>query len=466
MLAARNLTVVRGAQVVLDGVDLVVDGTSRIGVLGRNGAGKSTLLRCLAGLEAPTSGTVERSPPALSVGYLAQEPDPLGDETTAAYLRRRTGLATAEEAMQAALRAVGDHPGRAELEAYDDALARFLALGGDDHDTRAPRVLADVGLDPAVLEVPLAWLSGGQRVKAGLAAILLARFDVLLLDEPTNNLDFDGLARLERFLTAEERPTGGSGGPAAGPPVGVLLVSHDRAFLSATTTRIAELDLHSRRLSEYGGGYDAYVEERRRRREQAYADYDEARAERTRLEEAARQKREWAASRRGERRTDNDKSLAGRRKERATAGATRAKALERRLERLGDPEKPWEGWDLRLSLQPGRRDRAPGRVPARPGRPGAALARPPGPDRAQRGRQVDPARPAHRRAPPGGGHGPARVGGSRRPPRPGPHPRPGHAAGRGPGADRAVGRGRPLPAGQVRPGGRAPDQARGGPVAG
>src|SRR5215213_2784309 len=340
MLAARNLTVVRGAQVVLDRVDLVVDGTSRIGMLGRNGAGKSTLLRCLAGLETPTSGTVERSP-ALNVGYLAQEPDPRAGEATAAYLRRRTGLAEAEAAMQAALRAVGDHPGQRELEAYDDALARFLALGGDDHDTRAPRVLADVGLDPAVLERPLERLSGGQRVKAGLAAILLARFDVLLLDEPTNNLDFDGLARLERFLAGEERP--------------VVLVSHDRAFLSATTTRIAELDLHSRRLTEYGGGYDAFLEERRRRREQAYADYDEARTERARLEEAARQKREWAQSRRGERRTDNDKALAGRRKERATAGATRAKAIERRLERLGDPGKPWEGWDLRLSLQAGRR---------------------------------------------------------------------------------------------------------------
>jgi ATPase subunit of ABC transporter with duplicated ATPase domains len=341
MLAARNLTVIRGAQVVLDGIDLLVDGTSRIGVLGRNGAGKTTLLRCLAGLELPTSGTVERSPPNLDVGYLAQEPDPRPGETTAAYLRRRTGLAEAETAMQAALRAVGDHPGPRELEAYDDALARFLALGGDDHDTRAPRVLADVGLDPAVLDTALERLSGGQRVKAGLAAILLARFGVLLLDEPTNNLDFDGLARLERFLAGEDRP--------------VVLVSHDRAFLSAATTQIAELDLHSRRLTQYGGGYDAYVEERRRRREQAYAEYDEARAERARLEEAARQKRAWAQSRRGERRTDNDKALAGRRKERATAGAARARAIDRRLERLGDPEKPWEGWDLRLSLQAGRR---------------------------------------------------------------------------------------------------------------
>jgi ATPase subunit of ABC transporter with duplicated ATPase domains len=337
MLTARNVTVVRGAQVVLDGVDLVVDRTSRIGVLGRNGAGKSTLLRVLAGLEPPTSGTVERSPPRLSVGYLAQEPDPLAGETTAAYLRRRTGLAAAEAAMETALAAMRRHPGPAELRAYDDALAAFLALGGEDHDARAPRVLAGVGLRAGALESPVTRLSGGERVKAGLAAILLARYDVLLLDEPTNNLDFDGLERLEAFVAGADR--------------GVVLVSHDRAFLSATTTRIAELDLHDHRLAEYGGGYDAYQEERRRRREQAYAGYEEARAERARLEASARKKREWAAGRRGERRTDNDKALAARRKERATAGATKAKAIERRIERLGDPEKPWEGWDLRMPLR-------------------------------------------------------------------------------------------------------------------
>ena len=78
MLAARNVTVMRGPRVVLDGVDLSIDAGSRIGVLGRNGAGKSTLLRVLAGLEAPTSGTVERAPAALTVGYLTQEVDPRG----------------------------------------------------------------------------------------------------------------------------------------------------------------------------------------------------------------------------------------------------------------------------------------------------------------------------------------------------------------------------------------------------
>ncbi len=350
MLGARKVTVVRGAQVVLDQVDLVVDGAGRIGVLGRNGAGKSTLLRVLAGLEEPSDGVVERSPPELTVGYLPQEPDFRPGETAAGFLRRRTGLAAAEAGLEAALRAAQQRPRLAELAAYDDALARFLALGGDDHDARAPRVLGEVGLPERVLEVPAARLSGGEQVKLGLAAILLARFDVLLLDEPTNNLDFDGLERLERFLVGEH-----GAGRASGLGGGVVLVSHDRAFLSAVTTRVAELDLVSHRLSEYGGGYDAYLEERRHRREQAYERFEEAQRERGRLEESIRRRKQWSVSQRGARTTDNDKALAGRRRERMTAAASGAKALERRIERLGTPEKPWEGWELRLSLKAARR---------------------------------------------------------------------------------------------------------------
>jgi ATPase subunit of ABC transporter with duplicated ATPase domains len=352
VLAARKVSVVLGGRVVLDRVDLVVDEGSRIGILGRNGAGKSTLLRVLAGLQAPTDGSVEVSPPRPTVGYLPQEPDDLPGESVASFLRRRTGLAAAEAAMESTLAAARERPEPPELAAYDDALARFLALGGDDHDTRAPRILAEVGLPPdRVLDLPAASLSGGERVKLGLAAVLLARFDVLLLDEPTNNLDFDGLDRLERFLVGD-RPAGQPGGGVTG---GVVLVSHDRAFLSAATTRVAELDLVSHRLGEYGGGYDAYVEERRRRREQAYARYEVAEQERSRLEASIRRRREWSVSRRGQRVTDNDRSLAARRKERATSAASGTRALDRRIERLGEPEKPWEGWELRMSLKAARR---------------------------------------------------------------------------------------------------------------
>jgi ATPase subunit of ABC transporter with duplicated ATPase domains len=337
MLAARNVTVMRGPRLVLDRVELSVDGGSRIGVLGRNGAGKSTLLRVLAGLEAPATGAVERAPATLTVGYLTQEVDPEEGETTAAYLRRRTGLARAERALDRALTALEQASGPTELAAYDTALAGVLALGGDDHDVRVPKVLADLGLPAAITDRPLGQLSGGQQVKVNLAAVLLSRFDVLLLDEPTNNLDFDGLERLGRFLDSTD--------------AGVVLVSHDRALLADHTTRIAEIDFHSHRLDEFGGGFTAYMEERRLRREQAYARYDSAREVRGRLEASARQRKEWSVSRRGQKKADNDKSLAARQKERSESAAAGARALETRIERLAGVEKPWEGWELRMMLR-------------------------------------------------------------------------------------------------------------------
>jgi ATPase subunit of ABC transporter with duplicated ATPase domains len=337
MLAARKVTVSRGSRLVLDRVDLTVDAGTRIGVLGRNGAGKSTLLRVLAGLERPTAGTVERAPARLTVGYLGQEIEPDGLETAAAYLRRQTGVAAAEAAVDAALQAMGERPGRGELEAYDAALSRLLALGGDDHDVRVLKVLAELALPERVLAQPVVDLSGGQQVRVDLAAVLLSRFDVLLLDEPTNNLDFDGLERLGRFLEGTDR--------------GVVLVSHDRQLLAETTTRIAEIDSVTHRLEEFGGGFEAYLEERRRRREQAYARYEEAEQERSRLESAARRRKAWSVSRRGQRRTDNDKMLASRQKERSESAAAGAKALEQRVERLAGVAKPWEGWELRMSLR-------------------------------------------------------------------------------------------------------------------
>src|SRR5205823_4862114 len=173
-----------------------------------------------------------------------------------------------------------------ELDAYDRALASLLALGGDDLDTRLARLLPDLALSEAVLGRPVAHLSGGQQVRVNLAAVLLSRFDVLLLDEPTNNLDFDGLERLGRFLDTTRS--------------GVVLVSHDRQVLAEATTRIAEIDSVTHRLEEFGGGFEAYLEERRLRREQAYARYEDAQRERTRLESAARQRKEWSVSRRGQ----------------------------------------------------------------------------------------------------------------------------------------------------------------------
>jgi ATPase subunit of ABC transporter with duplicated ATPase domains len=341
-LAAAHVTVVHGTHPVLTDVSVAVGPRARIGVVGPNGVGKSTLLRVLAGLEAPDSGTVARSPATLTVGYLPQEVIGADGETLLDYLRRRTGVAAADAALEAATTALaGDST---LVEAHAEALEQFLALGGDDLAARAAEVCADLGLGANRLGQPMAGLSGGQRARAGLAAILLSRFDVLLLDEPTNDLDFAGLELLERFVSDT--------------PAAVGLVSHDRAFLDRVVQRVIELDAHDHTAREYSGGWGAYLEERARERAHGYEDYERNRGERARLLERSRQQRAWArkgTARARKRPDDRDKFIRHQSVQTSEKLAGKARATDRAMERLEVVDKPWEGWELKLQLPPAPR---------------------------------------------------------------------------------------------------------------
>jgi ATPase subunit of ABC transporter with duplicated ATPase domains len=246
-LVAAGVSKSYGAEVVLADVDLVVPPRARIGLVGPNGAGKSTLLRLLAGLEEPDAGRIRRTPPALAVGYLAQERD--GDGAR----------------------------------------------------------------------------SGGEEARAALAELLRGGSDVLLLDEPTNDLDFAGLAWLERSLAAH--------------PGSAVVVSHDRAFLDRAVNRIVELDEWTRGAKEYGGGWSDYEAEREQARERHYRRWEGSVAERRRIEEQQRRMAEWERRGYGQ----------GRKKKKSkdvkrTYGA--------KLARLETVEKPYEPWVLRLELSP------------------------------------------------------------------------------------------------------------------
>ncbi len=339
-LVARDLTKSFGPRVVLDQVSCTVGPLDRVGVVAPNGTGKSTLLKLLAGLDEPDSGTVTLTPAGATVGYLPQEAERVPGESVRSYLARRTGVSEAEHALDHASAALaGQAPG--SDDAYAEALERYLGLGAADFDARLGAVCADLGLAQRVLDLEMPALSGGQAARAGLAAIVLARFDVFLLDEPTNDLDFAGLERLERFLRDE---LGG----------GAVIVSHDRAFLDRTITSVLELDEHSHSATEYAGGWQSYLAEQatsRRHAEEQYADY---RTQRGELVDRAQRQRQWSVQGKNKvkKSGETDKHIREFRRNSSEHVAAKAKITDRALARLeaNAIEKPWEGWDLRMEI--------------------------------------------------------------------------------------------------------------------
>ncbi|MBD3146403.1 ABC-F family ATP-binding cassette domain-containing protein [Microbispora bryophytorum] len=334
-LVAKELAAGHGDRVLFADLDLVVAPGDVVGLVGANGAGKSTLLRLLAGLDAPEHGGVRLSPPTANVGHLPQEPERRPGETVAAFLARRTGVAAAQQALDAATEAlVSGDPG----DAYAEALDRWLALGGADLEERAAEVAADLGLTVG-LDQEMTSLSGGQAARVGLASLLLSRYDVFLLDEPTNDLDLDGLDRLERFVT--------------GLRAGTVVVSHDREFLARTVTRVVELDLAQGQVRAYGGGYDAYLEEREVARRHAREQYEEYADTRASLETRARAQRAWMEKGvKNARRKAPDGDKLGRkfRTEATEKQAAKARQTEKTIERLEVVEEPRKEWELRMEI--------------------------------------------------------------------------------------------------------------------
>ncbi|MFD7711438.1 ABC-F family ATP-binding cassette domain-containing protein [Streptomyces sp. NPDC059786] len=254
-LLARDLVRSLGGRRVLDGVSLTAAPGRRIGLIGENGAGKSTLLRLLAGADAPDSGSVVR--PA-DLGFLHQEMpyDPaatIAGVLDDALAEARDDLAELDRLTRRIAEAPADSPGHADLlDAYGQRLEQAQERESWDADRRAAIVLAGLGLGGFGHGRTLGSLSGGQRGRLALAALLLRRPSALLLDEPTNHLD-DGAAA---FLEGQVRALSGV----------VVVASHDRAFLDAVCTDVIDLDPAVDGPVRYGGNYSAYLAHKRAER--------------------------------------------------------------------------------------------------------------------------------------------------------------------------------------------------------
>jgi macrolide transport system ATP-binding/permease protein len=328
-LIAHDLVRALGDRRVLDGISLTASPGHRLGLIGENGVGKSTLLRVLAGVDEPDAGSVTR--PA-DLGFLHQEMPYDAHATIAAVLDE--ALREAREDL-AELDRLGEQLARTPedqdlLDAYGKRLEQAQDRESWDADRRAALVLDGLGLGAFGHDRTLGSLSGGQRGRLALAALLVRRPSALLLDEPTNHLD-DGAAA---FLEEQVR----------GLPGTVVVASHDRAFLDAVCTDLIDLDPAVDGPVRYGGNYSAYLSEKRAERERWERRYAEEQEELEALRESAGVTAHRVAPDRG--RTDNEKMGYGHRAGRVQSQISRrVRNATRRLEeleraRVPEPPRP------------------------------------------------------------------------------------------------------------------------------
>jgi ATPase subunit of ABC transporter with duplicated ATPase domains len=342
-LAVRGISKSFGPQTVLNDITFSVSPGRKIGIVGPNGIGKSTLLHILAGNTEVDSGTVSASPASSTIGLLAQETERQAGETVRQFLRRRTGVGQAMDEFDAASQALAENAADA-ADRYNDALEAYLSLGAADFDARVGAACADNGLEQRLLDIPMTALSGGQAARAALVALVLSRFDIYLLDEPTNDLDFAGLDRLERFVNETS--------------AGMVIVSHDRAFLERTITSVLEIDERHRTATEYDGGWAAYLENKAVARRHAEEAYEVNQTQRADLKSRSQQQRDWSTAgvnRAKKNVSEKDKFIRHFQVNSSEHVASKARATDKALERLEKVEKPWEGWELRLQFKSGPR---------------------------------------------------------------------------------------------------------------
>src|SRR6186997_1590189 len=273
MIQLSDLTKTFGDRVLFDHVTWQITDRERVGLCGPNGAGKTTLLKMMAGLDEPDSGAILK-PSALTVGYLPQDGlshagRSVFDEASSAF-GELLAMKTEMHALEGRLgdESIPEAEHDAMLHRYSDLQDRFRVHDGYSIELKTATVLQGLGFKATDFERPTETFSGGWQMRIALAKLLLGQPNLLLLDEPTNHLDLEARNWLEEYLNEY--------------PHAVMLVSHDRFFLDAVVTRIADLNL--RTLTDYHGNYSDYLVERDARIERLRA------AKREQDEEVARVK--------------------------------------------------------------------------------------------------------------------------------------------------------------------------------
>ncbi len=332
ILSVSGLQKYYGAKLILDAVTLNLNRGDRAVLVGENGVGKSTLARLILGHESGEQGEVRVAPGSV-LGYLPQEARMARSISVGEYISEGMGelsaLGRRLAALEERLTKGGDLT--AELEEYGGLQTRFELRGGYTLETRRERIFAGLGLGHIDLARSVMSLSGGEKTRVGLAALLLQEPDLLILDEPTNHLDFAGLAWLEDYLQGYRHA--------------LLMITHDRHFINRVATKILDLSPVTRGLTTYYGNYDDY---RKQRDAQYQQDVDAYHSQVNRMKALRIQmKKEAHGHRKAKRPSDNDKGIkfAARQQVARTVSKTLRSARQQldtlEASRLDNPRHVW-----------------------------------------------------------------------------------------------------------------------------
>jgi ATP-binding cassette subfamily F protein 3 len=241
MLTLRKVAKSFNARVLFQNADMTVNYGERVALVGPNGAGKSTLFSLILGTDTQDAGEVNRDE-WTSLGYLAQEGEPVADET---ILDIATGKAGEMDRLEAILQ---EHEKRGDVSApaYFDAQAKHEALQNPQAEARARKILRGFGYKEEDFTRPAREFSGGWVMRAHLARLLVIEPDLLLLDEPTNHLDLLSLLWFRSYLKHY--------------PGAVLMISHDRDFMDEIIEKIYEID--NGQLTQWTGNYSSYLKQK------------------------------------------------------------------------------------------------------------------------------------------------------------------------------------------------------------
>ncbi|MBN1230686.1 MAG: ABC-F family ATP-binding cassette domain-containing protein [Anaerolineales bacterium] len=342
MLTVHQLSKSFGLQSIFTDISFSINAFDKAALIGENGCGKTTLIRIILGLEMADKGSVQFTPSRLRVGYLPQGLRLPEEVSIGAFLNSLTGdLDQLSIELEEISARIADNPSDHFLATeYDDILSRLILT--QENASSNQEVLTRLGLVDIPSDTLVAHLSGGQKTRLSLAGVLMNGPSFLLLDEPTNHLDITVIRWLEEWLQSFKG--------------GLLVVSHDRAFLDGVATSILEMDQEAQTLTAYPGNYSAYLDLRVAEEEKQWNDYRDQQDEIGRLKRSAavvRSQGQFHKNGKADKK-NTDGFSAGFFANRSLETMRRAKNLEKRLEKLLTDEridKPKNGWQMKLDFE-------------------------------------------------------------------------------------------------------------------